>query len=55
MQDDILTNLSKIGDLKVISRTSVMSYRGSGTRASREIRREGDSKSGRNFASDPGE
>src|SRR5881275_837169 len=28
MQDDILTNLSKIGDLKVISRTSVMPYRG---------------------------
>jgi TolB-like protein/Tfp pilus assembly protein PilF len=28
IQDDILTNLSKIGDLKVISRTSVMSYRG---------------------------
>src|SRR3954471_8409235 len=28
MQDDILTNLSKIADLKVISRTSVMSYRG---------------------------
>src|SRR5437762_5785851 len=28
VQDDILTNLSKIGDLKVISRTSVMSYRG---------------------------
>src|SRR5258708_40007511 len=28
MQDDILTNLSKIGDLKVISRTSVMGYRG---------------------------
>jgi TolB-like protein/Tfp pilus assembly protein PilF len=27
VQDDILTNLSKIGDLKVISRTSVMSYR----------------------------
>src|SRR6202171_5511556 len=27
IQDDILTNLSKIGDLKVISRTSVMSYR----------------------------
>jgi TolB-like protein/Tfp pilus assembly protein PilF len=27
MQDDILTNLSKIGDLKVISRMSVMSYR----------------------------
>src|SRR2546423_9236939 len=28
VQDDILTNLSKIGDLKVISRTSVMPYRG---------------------------
>src|SRR6476620_5229815 len=28
MQDDILTNLSKIGELKVISRTSVMPYRG---------------------------
>ena len=28
IQDDILTNLSKIADLKVISRTSVMSYRG---------------------------
>ena len=28
MQDDVLTNLSKIGDLKVISRTSVMPYRG---------------------------
>lgn len=28
IQDDILTNLSKIGDLKVVSRTSVMSYRG---------------------------
>jgi TolB-like protein/Flp pilus assembly protein TadD len=27
IQDDILTNLSKIGDLKVISRTSVMTYR----------------------------
>src|SRR5216684_4425819 len=37
MQDDILTNLSKISDLKVISRTSVMSYRGSGTRNAREI------------------
>jgi hypothetical protein len=37
MQDDILTNLSKIGDLKVISRTSVMSYRGNGTRNAREI------------------
>src|SRR5438132_12841187 len=28
VQDDVLTNLSKIGDLKVISRTSVMPYRG---------------------------
>src|SRR2546421_9956025 len=37
IQDDILTNLSKIGDLKVISRTSVMSYRGSGIRNARDI------------------
>src|SRR6266567_4373878 len=37
MQDDILTNLSKIGDLKVISRMSVMSYRGGGTRNARDI------------------
>src|SRR4051812_26256064 len=37
MQDDILTNLSKIGDLKVISRMSVMSYRDEGTRKAREI------------------
>jgi len=37
IQDDILTNLSKIGDLKVISRMSVMSYRGEGTRNAREI------------------
>ncbi len=36
MQDDILTNLSKIGDLKVISRTSVMSYR-EGARNARDI------------------
>src|SRR5437763_9549541 len=28
VQHDILTNLSKVGDLKVISRTSVMPYRG---------------------------
>jgi TolB-like protein/Tfp pilus assembly protein PilF len=28
IQDDLLTNLSKISDLKVISRTSVMPYRG---------------------------
>ena len=37
IQDDILTNLSKIGDLKVISRMSVMSYRGDGLRTAREI------------------
>jgi TolB-like protein/Flp pilus assembly protein TadD len=37
IQDDILTNLSKIGDLKVISRMSVMSYRGDGVRSAREI------------------
>ncbi len=28
LQDDILTRLAKVGDLKVISRTSVMEYRG---------------------------
>ena len=28
IQDDVLTNLSKVSDLKVISRTSVMPYRG---------------------------
>src|SRR5262245_26199215 len=28
IQDDLLTNLSRIGDLRVISRTSVMQYRG---------------------------
>ncbi|MBO0695106.1 MAG: hypothetical protein J2P56_03290 [Verrucomicrobia bacterium] len=37
IQDDILTNLSKVGDLKVISRMSVMSYRGDGVRNAREI------------------
>src|SRR5437764_2342723 len=37
IQDDILTNLSKIGDLKVISRMSVMSYRGEGVHNAREI------------------
>ena len=30
IQDDILTNLAKIADLKVISRTSVLQYRGGG-------------------------
>ena len=37
VQDDILTNLSKIGDLEVISRMSVMSYRGDALRNAREI------------------
>lgn len=30
IHDDILTSLAKVGDLKVISRTSVMPYRGKG-------------------------
>src|SRR6476661_4283360 len=38
IQDDVLTNLSKISDLKVISRTSVMPYRGKGSSV-REIGR----------------
>ena len=37
IQDDILTNLSKIGDLKVISRMSAMAYRGDAVRNAREI------------------
>ena len=37
IQDDILTNLAKIGDLKVISRTSVMPYRDSAMRNARDI------------------
>jgi len=37
VQDDILTKLAKIGDLKVISRTSVMEYRGK-----RNVREIGD-------------
>jgi TolB-like protein len=37
VQDDILTRLAKIADLKVISRTSVMHYRGK-----RNIRQIGD-------------
>jgi TolB-like protein/class 3 adenylate cyclase/Tfp pilus assembly protein PilF len=36
IQDDVLTNLSKIGDLKVISRTSVRQYKG-GEKNVREI------------------
>src|SRR5205823_4123212 len=37
IQDEILTRLSKIADLKVISRTSVMQYRNTATRNLREI------------------
>ena len=37
MQDEILTNLAKIADLKVISRTSVMSYNAVSGRNLREI------------------
>ena len=39
IQDDILTSLAKIRDLRVISRTSVMEYRGEGERNLREIGR----------------
>jgi TolB-like protein len=37
VQDEILTNLVKIADLKVISRTSVAQYRNNGARNLREI------------------
>jgi len=37
VQDEILTNLAKVADLKVISRTSVMQYRGAASRNLREI------------------
>ena len=37
VQDEILTNLARIADLKVISRTSVMQYRGATQRNLREI------------------
>ena len=37
VQDEILTDLAKVGDLKVISRTSVMQYRDVATRNVREI------------------
>jgi TolB-like protein/Flp pilus assembly protein TadD len=37
VQDEILTNLAKVADLKVISRTSVMHYRNAATRNLREI------------------
>ena len=41
LQDDILTSLAKISDLKVISRTSVSQYRGAGAvRNLREVARE---------------
>ncbi len=39
IQDDILTNLAKIGDLKVISRTSVMPYRGKGAASVKSAKR----------------
>ncbi len=37
IQDEILTDLAKLADLKVISRTSVMQYRGQANRNLREI------------------
>jgi len=40
IQDDVLTSLAKIKDLKVISRTSVMSYRNKAARNLREMRTE---------------
>ncbi|MDQ6654228.1 MAG: FlgO family outer membrane protein, partial [Verrucomicrobiota bacterium] len=40
VQDEVLTDLAKIADLKVISRTSVMQYRDSSTRNLRAIARE---------------
>jgi len=40
VQDEILTDLAKVADLKVISRTSVMQYKSGVTRNLREIARE---------------
>ncbi|HEX3817460.1 MAG TPA: hypothetical protein VHW03_04145, partial [Chthoniobacterales bacterium] len=40
VQDEILTDLARIADLKVISRTSVMQYRSPGSRDLREIARQ---------------
>ena len=40
IQDDVLTSLAKIKDLKVISRTSVMSYRDKAARNLKQIGRE---------------
>ncbi len=37
VQDEILTNLAKVADLKVISRTSVMQYKNSAERNLREV------------------
>jgi TolB-like protein len=37
VQDEILTDLAKVADLKVISRTSVMQYRDAASRNSRKI------------------
>src|SRR5437762_12758000 len=37
VQDEVLTNLDKVADLKVISRTSVIQYRNAATRNLREI------------------
>jgi len=37
VQDEILTDLAKIADLKVISRTSVMQYKSGGSRNLRKI------------------
>ena len=37
VQDEVLTNLAKVADLKVISRTSVIQYRNAATRNLREI------------------
>ena len=37
VQDEILTNLAKVADLKVISRTSVMQFRDKAARNLREI------------------
>ena len=42
IQDEILTNLAKIADLKVISRTSVMQYRSGAARNLRQIARQLD-------------
>jgi TolB-like protein len=40
IQDELLSNLSKVKDLKVISRTSVMQYKASITRSLKEIAQE---------------